>query len=333
MKNLLKIIDDKKKKLDQAKPLPKDLSRNLKDWLRVELTYTSNAIEGNTLSRQQTAIVLDKGITVNGKSLKEHLEATNHAQALDYVYSLAKKNYTLKENDILDLHQIILSKIDDQSAGRYRSTAVRIAGSRVIMPNPTKIKTLMTKFVHKINLNKSLHPVKLAADAHYHLVTIHPFADGNGRTARLLMNLFLIKAGYPPIIIKLTNRLAYLKSLETAQIGGSLDSYYKLIYQSVNNSLDIYLSARVPRVPNFPKFSSEPSSKKPSPLLKIGQLAKASTETVSTIRFWTTQSLLTVSSHSNGGYQLYDSSMIKQIKKIRQLKQKRYTIKEIKNKL
>ena len=94
MKNLLKIIDDKKKKLDQAKPLPKDLSRNLKDWLRVELTYTSNAIEGNTLSRQQTAIVLDKGITVNGKSLKEHLEATNHAQALDYVYSLAKKKMT-----------------------------------------------------------------------------------------------------------------------------------------------------------------------------------------------------------------------------------------------
>ncbi|MFH1280004.1 MAG: Fic family protein [Candidatus Beckwithbacteria bacterium] len=324
MKNILKSIDKKKKQLDKLKPLSKELANNLQNWLRVELTYTSNALEGNTLSRLQTALVLDKGITVDGKSLNEHLEITNHAQALDYIYTLAKKNYLLKQKDILNIHQIILSKIDDQNAGRYRSISVRIAGSRVIMPNPAKVSQLMTKFVNQTNSVKKVHPAKFAADVHYQLVSIHPFSDGNGRTARLLMNLFLIKAGYPPIIIKLRDRHAYLKSLETAQLGGSLTSYYKLIYKSLINSLDIYLSALVPNFQGSLELSG---------LLKIGQLAKATKETVSTIRFWTTQNLLTVSSHSKGGYQLYSPSVINQVKKIRQLQQKRYTIKEIKSRL
>lgn len=236
-------LTQKKEKIDSFRSLPKELIKNLMEWFRVELTYTSNALEGNTLTRQETALVVEKGLTIGGKNLQEHLEAANHAKAFDWIMNFVKSDSSqITEKDIVRIHEIILKGIDDENAGHYRRVAVRISGSLTILPNPLKVPDLMANFVDR--LNKSIvHPVEIAAQAHYQLVTIHPFVDGNGRTARLLMNLILMMHGYPPAVIMMKDRLAYLNALEKAQTGGSHDDYMNLIIKAVDNSLDIYLNA------------------------------------------------------------------------------------------
>lgn len=237
-------LTQKKQQLDHFRLLPPALIQNLEDWFRVELTYTSNAIEGNTLTRRETAIVIEKGLTVGGKSLKEHLEAKNHADALNFIHTLIRKKISqLTAKDILAIHEIILKGIDDHNAGFYRSIPVRISGSTVVLPNPRKVPVLMDDFFVWLTGEHDSHPVALAGEAHYRLVTIHPFVDGNGRTARLLMNLLLMMEDYPPVIIRKRDRLAYISALEKAQLGGSKTDYEKIIFQAANRSLDIYLKA------------------------------------------------------------------------------------------
>jgi len=322
MKDWRKILGQKKLELDKKRPLPQKIIKNLEEWLRVELTYTSNAIEGNTLSRQETALVIEKGLTVEGKTLKEHQEAVNHAAAWELVKQLAKETRRITEADILDIHRLILNNIDDQNAGCYRHVPVRIAGSTVVMPNPLKVPELMEKFFAWLKSAKD-NPVKIAADAHYQMVSIHPFTDGNGRTARLLMNLILLKMGYTAAIIRKEDRLKYLNSLEKAQLGGSKDDFYELIYQAVERSLDIYLEAvGKPKKPPLQKS------------LKIGELAKISGEPVATIRFWSKTGLLPLAGHTRGGYQLYPVAALERIKLIRKFQtENRLTIKEIKKEL
>ncbi len=241
-------LSEKKQKWDARKPIPFELARNLDDWFKIELTYTSNALEGNTLTRQETALVVEKGLTVNGKSLKEHLEAVNHARALDFLKPfILKKHDILSETLLLDLRKIILSHIDDAYAGRYRTVSVRIAGSTVVMLNPVKVPLLMKEFFEWFHSSTTDPITKIAADAHYKLVSIHPFIDGNGRTARLIMNVIVTRGGYPPIIIRNEDRKRYLNALEQAQLGGSLDDYYDLIIESTHHSLDIYLDALDPK--------------------------------------------------------------------------------------
>src|SRR3989338_8364235 len=183
MKDVLAQLTTKKQHLDAYKPLPVEVIKNLDDWFRIELTYTSNVIEGNTLTRQETALVVEEGITVQGKSLQEHLEAINHAKAFDFIQKeLMGKNRTgITQQDILEIHRTILHKIDDTNAGRYRMVAVRLRGSQTILPNPLKVPELMDEFIQWLHQSNSNHPVKIAAEAHYKLVTIHPFVDGNGR--------------------------------------------------------------------------------------------------------------------------------------------------------
>ncbi len=237
-------LTEKKKRLDAHRPLPEALIRRLDSWFRVELTYTSNALEGNTLTRQETALVLEKGLAVGGKSIREHLEATNHACALDWVAEQVGRGLEeLGEKEILHLHGLVLKGIDDTHAGCYRAIPVRIAGSTVVLPNPRKVPELMGEFAEWLRSDPNCHPVEVAAEAHLKLVSIHPFVDGNGRTARLLMNMILLMKGYPLAIIGQSQRLAYLNSLEKAQLGGSKDDYLQLIGQAALASLDIYLEA------------------------------------------------------------------------------------------
>lgn len=248
MNDKLRQLTEKKQRIDFYRPFAPELEKNLEDWFRVELTYTSNAIEGNTLTRQETALVIEKGFTIEGKSIKEHLEAVNHAQSLVFIKTLVKKKRkTLTERDILDVHQMILSKIDDNNAGRYRTVPVRIAGSTVIMPNPIKVPDLMSRFVTWLHSFNRDHPIKISADAHYQLVSIHPFIDGNGRTARLLMNLILMQEGYPPALIRKEDRRRYVNALERYQLGGSSHDYYAIIFEAVERSLDIYLESLEPK--------------------------------------------------------------------------------------
>jgi Fic family protein len=327
MNELLQQIDSKKQRLDGHRPLPPELVKNLDDWFRVELTYTSNAIEGNTLSRQETALVVEKGLTVAGKSLREHLEAINHAHALDFIGSLVTKpRQELSEIDVLDIHNLILQGNDNLNAGRYRHVSVRIAGSTVILPNWVKVPDLMQAFYTWMHTTSPIHPVLFAADAHFQLVSIHPFVDGNGRTARLLMNLLLLQQGYPPALIRKEDRQRYISSLEQAQLGGILIDYYRVICEAVERSLDIYLEALEP--------ITHEALASPATLLKIGELAKATGENTSTLRYWTQAKLLQVASTTAGGYQLYSPAMIIRVQLIRKLQhEQRLTIDEIRQRL
>ena len=316
----------KKKELDGYHPLPLALIRNLDEWFRVELTYTSNAIEGNTLTRRETAAVIEKGLTVGGKSLREHLEATNHSRAIDAVNALIKKRPAqLTSQDILAIHGLILNGIDDVNAGRYRKVPVRISGSPVVMPNPMKVPELMQEFQRWLTTKSSLHPVAFAGEAHYRLVTIHPFADGNGRTARLLMNLLLLMRGYPPAIIRTRDRLAYIGALERAQYGGSKADFDALVAKAAERSLDIYLKAA--------RGESAVAEPEAASLLKIGSLAKAVGVTVPTIRYWTSEGLLEVAEVTASGYQLYAPDMVERCEVIRKLKEQRLTLAEIRIRL
>jgi Fic family protein len=315
----------KKELLDQYEPLPDALLSNLDEWFRIELTYTSNAIEGNTLGRRETALVVEKGLTIGGKSLLEHMEAVNHAHALDWVKEQVKRRpNSLTEEDILHIHYLIMKGIDDLNAGRYRMTPVRISGSAVVLPNPRKVPDLMNGLAKWLRLATNPHPVELAAEAHYRLVTIHPFTDGNGRTARLLMNMVLLMSGYPAAIIRKRDRLAYIDSLEKAQLGGSKDAYMKIVARAVDRSLDIYLKAA--------EGKTDTDDDK-GLLLKIGELANLVNQRNSTIRHWTKEGLLEVAEITDAGYQLYSQSMVERIRLISKLKSRRLTLREIREKI
>jgi len=247
MDDVLKKLEFKKQRLDSYKPLKSDLINNLEEWFRIELTYTSNAIEGNTLTRQETAMVVEEGLTVQGKSLAEHQEAINHAQAFNFIHTLVhKKKQELTTQDVLDIHGIILNKIDDANKGKYRNVTVRLKGSETILPNALKIPELMEDFINWLQSDNPDNTVKISADAHFKLVSIHPFVDGNGRTARLLMNLLLMQAGYPPAIVRKEDRNTYITSLEKGQTKDDLADYYKLMFEAVERSLDIYLESIEP---------------------------------------------------------------------------------------
>ena len=325
---MLDKIKQKKKELDSYRPFDSALEKNLADWFRVEVTCTSNAIEGNTLTRQETALVLEKGMTVRGKSLQEHLEATNHAKAWDWIKStLPKITNEIDESYILKIHSMILHGIDDVNAGCYRTIPVRIAGSGVVLPNFMKVPDLMREFMGWLGNNSDMDPVLLAAEAHYKLVTIHPFTDGNGRTARLLMNVILMMFGYPAAIIKEKDRMQYISSLEKAQLGGAKDKYEQLIIGAVDRSLDIYLNALKNKEDVGVGINEQQLGKD---LLKIGELAKSVGESVATIRYWTKEGLLDVADHMSSGYQLYSPKMIERVRKIHKLKEQRYRLDEIK---
>lgn len=262
MDNILQKLQVKKQRLDSHRPLKNELIKNLEEWFRIELTYTSNAIEGNTLTRQETAMVVEEGLTVQGKSLTEHQEAINHAQAFDFIQTLvSKKRQELTARNVLDIHSIILSKIDDTNKGRYRTVAVRLRGSETILPNPLKVPELMEEFVIWLQNETNEHPIKIAIDAHFKLVSIHPFVDGNGRIARLLMNLLLMQEGYPPAIVRKEDRSAYVNSLEKGQTKGDLTDYYALMYEAVDRSLDIYLESVEPESASKRFYTTEEVAK------------------------------------------------------------------------
>lgn len=202
----------------------------------LEYTYESNRIEGNTLTLLETAAVIEKGLTIGGKSLQEHLEAINHAYALDYIKELVRDKVPFAKPELLNIHKLILQSIDNSNAGKYRNVQVLISGARYIPPQPYLLDEQMEGFFNWYLINKDmLHPVILAAEVHERLVTIHPFIDGNGRTSRLLMNLILLQHGYPIAILKgdSDNRMKYYQALEDAQINGDKSNFLQLVALNV----------------------------------------------------------------------------------------------------
>jgi Fic family protein len=236
-----KEIAERKRRLDERRPLGTATLRALEDYYDVELTYTSNAIEGNTLSHQETALVIEKGITVGGKTLREHLEAADHFAAVKAVRGIAAKGAGISEETIVELHRQVVLRSKPEIAGHYATTARRVVGSGVVFPNPVKIPQLMKELGGWLG-QQSPTP-ETAFEAHLRLVSVHPFADGNGRTARLLMNLILIKGGYPPMAIGPEMRRIYIDSIEKAQLSEDKAPYGRVMSERLLATLDEYLKA------------------------------------------------------------------------------------------
>ena len=233
-------VDNLKNKLDQKRPFPKETLRTLKESVNLEWTYNSNGIEGNTLTLKETQVVLE-GITVGGKTLKEHLEAINHEKAILYLDELVKEKNPITEWNIKSIHSLILKDIDDKNAGNYRKENVIIKGASHIPPDYIKVPELMEKLIVNYKSWKSYHPIVRAALLHGELVKIHPFVDGNGRTSRLLMNLDLMNHGYNPVIIKKENRLEYYEALDKAHTTGNYTDFIKLVTKLEIEMLKKYL--------------------------------------------------------------------------------------------
>ncbi|QNN40729.1 Fic family protein [Pedobacter roseus] len=247
---------DKKAKLENSRPLHNSALHRIKEGLTLEWTYNSNSIEGNTLSLKETQMVLQEGMTVKGKSLREHFEAYNHEKAIDYLYTLINKNYILRSIDILSLHGLVLRSIEDDYAGRLRNGGVRIVGANFTPPNANKVSDLLDQLITFINDNPlRLNDIVLSTIFHHKLVWIHPFFDGNGRTVRLAMNLLLMRKGFPPAIILKNDRKKYYEALNQANKG----KYHKLcllMLQALERSLNIYINA----LPNNTYGDYEPIS-------------------------------------------------------------------------
>ena len=240
--DLLQKIDEKKARLDSHRPFPSHVIHSIKESLSIEWTYNSNSIEGNTLTLQETKMVIEDGFTVGGKSLREYFETVNHHDAIARVETLATPDYVLRERDILDVHELVLDRIDKNFSGRIRNAGVRISGANFVPPNARVVPELFEELIIWVNEESGdVHSVLKAAIFHHRFVWIHPFFDGNGRTVRLVFNLLLMKVGFPPAIILKVDRKRYYAALNDAN-KGNLDKLFFLVCQAVMRTLDIYLS-------------------------------------------------------------------------------------------
>jgi len=239
--NLYKRLSSKKRELDSLRPLPKSALERLRRQFSIELAYNSNAIEGNSLTLNETRLVIEEGITVKGKPLREHFEAINHQKAFELLESFVKEKAPISENTIKSIHKVIIAGIDDEYAGRYRNINVRIIGAVKSPPRYEKVPQKMRDYMDYLNRNPDhLNVIELAAVAHYQLVEVHPFSDGNGRTARLLMNLYLMRKGYPITMVLKVDRKRYYDRLKKAD-QGNVKPFIDFIGRNLERSLDMYL--------------------------------------------------------------------------------------------
>lgn len=234
-------LDALKARLDAHRPLPADIVSQIRQDMRIRFTYHSNAIEGNTLTMSETKAVLEDGITIGGKSLREHLEAVGHSQAIDYLEVLAQGDAALTERTLKDFHSLILRNIDGANAGTYRRVNVLISGAGHIPPQAERVLEKMEAFFRWYGAARGrLHPVEFAARVHADFVNIHPFKDGNGRTARLIMNFELMRAGFPTVIIPVESRPAYYQNLDIAAMQGDYLPFVMQIAELVQTSFAPY---------------------------------------------------------------------------------------------
>lgn len=264
---IIRILKEKLKALNSLRPIPLSVFKKIKEQFEIEMTYNSNAIEGNSLTLKETFWVIREGLTIKNKPLKDHLEAKNHKEALDFLYNLAdsKQKNTISEHLIKQLHQLVVQDSERDIAGKYRNGDVIIGGTKHRPPSYIEIPHLMNKLIKWLSKNqKSHHIVELAAILHHKFVNIHPFWDGNGRTGRLLMNILILNAGYPLAIILKSDRKKYYNVLSLAD----KEQYKPLcefIAQAVIRSLNIYLKILKPAKNKEEKYVSLRELSKKSP--------------------------------------------------------------------
>lgn len=297
-----KIIENKEKLQNLLKN--KDNQKTLDKWLKTELAYTSNAIEGNTLTRRETELAIEEKITLGSKPINDYLEAVNHAKAFDFILEAVQNKVKIDEDFVLRIHKIILTGIDDVNAGFYRAVRVRISGSSTVLPNPLKVPELMKNFGDWL-LQNDRDALTKAIEAHFKLVTIHPFVDGNGRTARLLLNAILMENGYGPIIIRSIDRKRYLTALETYQTKENKEPYYRFMLQALNRSLKMMIDL-------LDVNAKEPSKD----MMTIAKFATLCCVPSSSIRYWMKEGKLKPAAFTRSGYALFEEEQKEDVKKL-----------------
>ena len=256
--DLIGDIERKKAQLERLRPLSPGALAQLQKYYDIELTYTSNAIEGNTLTHRETAEVIEHGVTVGGKSLRDHFEAVDHYEAVQWMRGLAAQTTLLGEDTVCELHRRIVARSQPAIAGIYSPHPRRIAGSPAIFPNPLKIPQLMEEF--GAWLSSAPSPPEGAFEGHFRLTAIHPFSDGNGRAARLLMNLMLIRGGYPPVAVRPEDRKTYLDTLERGSLADDLRPLQNFMHERLDATLAEYVSALQEALPQ-PDPARKPNPK------------------------------------------------------------------------
>lgn len=258
-------IEEKLKRLNKYRPLPVSVVNKLKGQFEIEMTYNSNAIEGNSLTLKETYLVINEGLTIKSKPLKDHLEAKNHQEALEYLYDLVGKDRknTFSDNLIRSLNQIVQQNIDKEWAGKYRNSGVVIGGASHRPPEAIEVPKLMAELVEWYEKNKKMNKIELASILHHKLVYIHPFFDGNGRTSRLVMNIILMRAGFPLVVVLKNDRKRYYSTLSEAD-KGNYKPFVNFIARAVERTLDIYLKVITP------------NNKKKEKYISLAELAKNS---------------------------------------------------------
>ena len=246
-KAIQKRIEAKLKRLNALRPLPVSIVQKLQQQFQIEMTYNSNSIEGNSLTLKETYLVINEGLTIKGKPLKDHLEAKDHSEALQWLYETVQSRgrHTISEMLIRNIHSLVVHNTDKNWAGRYRNSNVIIGGAQHTPPDAMEVSELMRLFTVWLRKNQTMSPIELAALAHHRLVNIHPFFDGNGRTARLFMNLLIMRHGYPLVIILKNDRKKYYQVLAQADE----KNYTPLVHfvaQAIERSLDMYLKVLTP---------------------------------------------------------------------------------------
>ncbi len=255
-KNIRERIDAKLNQLAMIRPVKTSLIKKLREQFALELTYNSNAIEGNSLTLKETFFVINEGLTIKGKPMRDHLEAKDHFEALEYLYKFAEKEgkQNFSEVTLRTLHQLVLRETESGEAGKYRTGNVMITGSSHTpldaLEIPQKIKELFEWFRKYKN---KIHIVELSAIVHHKITGIHPFADGNGRTARLVMNLLLLQNGYPMTVVLNNDRRKYYDALSKAD-RGDYSVFVRFIAQAVERSLNIYIKTLLPAKAESGKF-------------------------------------------------------------------------------
>ncbi|WP_321959281.1 Fic family protein [Burkholderia cenocepacia] len=237
---LLNMIDSDKAMLDAARPLPKHTAASLREKLMLDWIYHSNALAGNTLTLLETKVVLE-GITVAEKTLREHLEATNHREAIVYVEGIVSKAEVLSEIQIRKIHSLVVRDIDVDEEGRYRDENVEIHRATATPPASGYLRAEVASLIDWYGTSNDQHPVERAAELHTRFLKIRPFVDGNGRTARLLLNLELMREGYPPAIIREQDRHTYSEAIEGANASGDFRAITRLVSESLGRSFRAYL--------------------------------------------------------------------------------------------
>jgi Fic family protein len=265
METLLASIAARKAELDQLRVRAPGGTTNLDHSQDIELTYTSNAIEGNALTAVETTMVIEQGITVGGKPLRDHLEAIDHFEAIRYVRELARRKVPLTEMDVRNLHRLVVLRSRPDIAGRYADQGRFVLADRGRhgFPSPAEVPALMGDF--SAWLGVAADTPESAFIAHRRLVEIHPFNDGNGRTARLLMNLILIRGGYPAVAVRPEDRAAYIAGLQLAQGGGGTEAFDRLLYERLDATLGEYVSASRQALPMMGARPGEVDGNLPQP--------------------------------------------------------------------